>query len=122
MTGEQLSVCRGAFEVDAAGRGEPAVLDTTGQYQSVLHRSRWLQRQGAWESCLKALGSSSPLVPPPAPDQRAPAHPNDGVLGFLKSCRASGVFFDGVDACGNAGVYFVDAKFIGNLQKHPTGA
>jgi len=117
MTPERLNHCRMAFEQFAQKTGERAKLGDDGDYASVVHRVRWKHWIAAWESCLdheqivQTVAIEGPVTPLRVPvDDSA-----DGLHVFLQGCRMSGVFFDGMDAVGNDGVYFVDGKLLNSL-------
>ena len=129
MTTDQFQKCRATFEANALELGERAHLDQEGFYKNVLHRSRWVQWLAAWECCLQNCNPAldgEPVIQSAGSthdsrrmesaggrqSQPRAVASHEGLHDFLKTCRISGIFFDGTDAVGNQGVYFIDGKLL----------
>ena len=129
MTTDQYNKCRATFEANALDLGERAHLDQDGFYKNILHRSRWVQWLTAWECCMQNCNpelDGAPVIessgskhdsrrmesPGRRQSQPRAVSSHEGLHNFLKTCRISGIFFDGTDAVGNQGVYFIDEKLL----------
>lgn len=109
MNHRDLLKCRAEFEAQALLDGEAVHLDSNGAYRNVLHRVQWRRWVVAWESCLKTQEPSS-LAPADPPNDLS-----SDLLRFLHGCRTSGLYFDGTDAAGQPGIFFVTKEAIDAL-------
>lgn len=109
MLAHQLQLrCVEAFEDQLKSEGENVSIDATGQYENILHRSKWRTWQQGW--------SASQGLPPPTEIQLyAPISKNDVVMNFLSNCKVAGVFFDGYDASNTKGLFFLSLRQIEKL-------
>lgn len=134
MTPDQKHQCRKSFEAQADQDGEAAQLDETGHYKNILHRAQWRRWVSAWEACIGCCvstphqphplgethrrietGGFSHLVNDEAAVKDKRMEPGSDLYLFLRACKVSGIFFDGQDAVGNDGVYFVSRDVLQNF-------